>query len=596
MAAKTGKISWWRNASLRRQMILLVCLVTLLPFVIGQAASNRQLSRAVSRNTQDQALLALEELAVTLDTTLAAYDDLLYQIYADAEFSRLLNNLADDPANAQLITEMQMRLRALTFAKEGLQAVTVIYENGARFFYDRLTASTRASSWLGDWDTAELYRKATANVRTCYLPADFGVNSANEQVPLFHMAHASFNYRQIMEHRAIIVMSLDESVLSALINPENPRDSHLLRLIVDADGNVLSAPDKTLLGQPLPEGDAAAAAREWGLMTGKRLSAASVLSPRTGWTVYQVQDLDPLENSLLRQRVLMLLFVAVCAAALVAVIVLMIRRLTRSFLEITRVMKQAGAGDLSARVAIDRPMPEESAVIAGEFNAAMDRMNALMDEVKEGAERQRNAEIAAMEAQLNPHFLYNTLDTINWMAIDSGQYDISNAIASLARILRYGIDRSEPIVTVQREVEWINLYLRLTQTRLKNTLEFHLQVDEETLQLPIRKLLFQPFVENAVIHAFAGVDRTPVLDIRIAREETSLLIVIRDNGRGMTEEQVRTLFTPAADGDKHHLGVALALERLRLYYGDAATVAVTSRVDEGTTIELHLPIEKEAHS
>lgn len=596
MTAKTGKISWWRNASLRRQMILLVCLVTLLPFIIGQAASNRQLSRAVSRNTQAQALLALEELAVTLDTTLAAYDDLLYQIYADAEFSRLLNNLADDPANAQLITEMQIRLRALTFAKEGLQAVTVIYENGARFFYDRLTASTRASSWLGDWDTAELYRKATANVRTCYLPVDFAVNSANEQVPLFHMAHASFNYRQIMEHRAIIVMSLNESVLSALINPDNPRDSHLLRLIVDADGNVLSAPDKALLGRPLPEEDAAAAAREWGLMTGKRLSAASVQSPRTGWTVYQVQDLDPLESSLMRQRVLMLLFVAVCAAVLVAVIVLMIRRLTRSFLEITRVMKQAGAGDLSARVATDRPMPEESAVIAGEFNAAMDRMNALMDEVKEGAERQRNAEIAAMEAQLNPHFLYNTLDTINWMAIDNGQYDISNAIASLARILRYGIDRSEPIVTVQREVEWINQYLRLTQIRLKNALEFHLQVDEETLQLPIRKLLFQPFVENAVIHAFAGVARTPVLDIRIAREETGLLIVIRDNGKGMTEEQVRTLFSPTADGDKHHLGVALALERLRLYYGDAATVSVTSRVDAGTAIELHLPIEKEAHS
>ena len=391
-------------------------------------------------------------------------------------------------------------------------------------------------------------------------------------------------------------MSLDESVLSALINPENPQDSHLLRLIADADGNVLSAPDKALLGRPLPEGDAAAAAREWGLMTGKRLSAASVHSPRTGWTVYQVQDLDPLEESLLRQRVLMFLFVAVCAAALVAVIVLMIRRLTRSFLEITRVMKRAGAGDLSARVPTGRPMPEESAVIAGEFNAAMDRMNALMDEVKEGAERQRNAEIAAMEARLNPHFLYNTLDTINWMAIDSGQYDISNAIASLARILRYGIDRSNPIVTVQREVEWINLYLRLTQTRLKNTLEFHLQVDEETLQLPIRKLLFQPFVENAVIHAFAGVERTPVLDIRIAREEKGLLIVIRDNGRGMTEEQVRTLFAPAADGDKHHLGVALALERLRLYYGDAATVSVTSRVNEGTAIELHLPVEKEAHS
>ena len=131
-------------------------------------------------------------------------------------------------------------------------------------------------------------------------------------------------------------------------------------------------------------------------------------------------------------------------------------------------------------------------------------MNVLIQSEKDSAEKVKNAEIAALEAQLNPHFLYNSLDTINWMAIEQEQYPISNVVSALGKILRYGIDNSNGIVTIADEQNWLNQYLFLHQNRLRNMLQCDVCIAEDTLGLRIHKLLLQPFVENAIIHGFQG--------------------------------------------------------------------------------------------
>src|SRR5690606_22009806 len=124
----------------------------------------------------------------------------------------------------------------------------------------------------------------------------------------------------------------------------------------------------------------------------------------------------------------------------------------------------------------------------------------------------------------NPHFLYNTLDTINWMAIEKNEFDISNAITSLATILRYAITNSNEMVTVRDEVEWLKKYIYLQQTRLKNTFRCEINVEPEALDFRIHKLLLQPFIENAVIHGFEGIKRENVLRIDMRMEDNFLRI------------------------------------------------------------------------
>ena len=163
-------------------------------------------------------------------------------------------------------------------------------------------------------------------------------------------------------------------------------------------------------------------------------------------------------------------------------------------------MKNVEEGGLAQRIPDEKRMPTEIELIARQFNHMLSKVEESMDKEREAVVRQKNAEIAALEAQINPHFLYNILDTINWMAIDKDEYEISNTINSLAQILRYGLDKSNSMVEIRREVEWLRQYIFLQQTRLKNTFECQINAEPGILGCRIHKLLFQPFVENAILH------------------------------------------------------------------------------------------------
>lgn len=579
-----------RHTSLRKQTIIAVCIVSLLPFLAGQFASNWALSDAIQAHSAEQARLTLEQLETALDITMYFYDETLYQIYADRDIAYLINALPENPDDAKLVTDLAEQLSIATFAKSYICAVSVIYEDGTRIFYDRFFNSRRDSSLIHELATPALYQQVMSNPHTTYLPISHAMNTLFEQVPVFHMAHASFNFQQIDEHKAMIIMSLKESLLSDLINGEYAQDPTLLRLIVDASGQILSITDKSLLGQSIPDGGVLAFVQQNGLMSSAHCSVTSVKNEQTGWTIYQIQDLSPMYAQLNNQLLVMVAVLLVSAAVLISAIVLLTKLLLRSIASIDSVMRRVGQGDMAARVPLDPSMPEEATMIASTFNQTMDRVIAMMEEVRLSAERQRTAEILATEARLNPHFLYNTLDVINWMAIERGAYDISNAVTSLARILRYGIDQSNTVVSVAQEVKWINHYLNLWQIRLKQEFVFRLNVDDSALELPIHRLLFQPFVENVLLHAFTGVERIHVLEIAIHAKKASLCITIQDNGKGMTEQQQQALFDAGEFHDKHHLGVYLALERIRYYYGENARITVESKVDVGTTISIRLPL------
>ena len=239
-------------------------------------------------------------------------------------------------------------------------------------------------------------------------------------------------------------------------------------------------------------------------------------------------------------------------------------------------MKKAGAGDLAVRVRRDRKMPSEMETITDQFNRMMGQMNKLVEEVKMVSARQKDAEITALEAQINPHFLYNTLDTINWMAINADQYEISSAIGALARILRYGIDKSNSIVTLREEMEWLQQYIFLQQTRLKNTFSCQIIVPPELLDCLIHKLIQQHHI----------------LIIEIQEKPKGLLnITIHDNGKGIEAakvEEIKQGILPD-NKSKNHLGMKNAIDRLKMYYGEDAEFIIESQEGKGTTIVIRIP-------
>ena len=205
----------------------------------------------------------------------------------------------------------------------------------------------------------------------------------------------------------------------------------------------------------------------------------------------------------------------------------------KSVHDLTSTMKTVGNGCLAQRAREGDDVPAELNEIACHFNAMIDKLQESIESEKTAHIRQMKAEIMALETQLNPHFLYNTLDTINWVAIGKKDYEVSNSITCLANILRYGINQSNSEVELHEEIEWLKQYLYLQQMRLKSGFDCEIDVDDNANYVKIHKLLFQPFIENSIVHGLNKKDGINRLKIRIHLLREVLHIIIWEDRKSV---------------------------------------------------------------
>ncbi len=210
--------------------------------------------------------------------------------------------------------------------------------------------------------------------------------------------------------------------------------------------------------------------------------------------------------------------------------------------------------------------------------------------------RQHEAERESLETQINSHFICNTLNTINYEAIENGNYSVSILIKKLSNILRYSFDQKSQNVFFFQEFSWIEQYLYLMKARLEDVFSYEIYLDEEMGNYPCCKLMLQPFVENAILHGFEGIEEGGILKINGVENGDRLEVTISDNGNGMTEETA-SLINDIFDGkeiDSSHLGIGIenVYARIKLYYGDDALMSVQTKLEEGTEFKFSFPKKK----
>ena len=223
------------------------------------------------------------------------------------------------------------------------------------------------------------------------------------------------------------------------------------------------------------------------------------------------------------------------------------------------------------------------------FNAMVGQTEQLIARVRQAAKEQRSAEISALEAQIDPHFLYNTLDVINWKAVAREEYEISEMVGDLADILRYAIKDAGGITTLGREIAWLKKYVRLQQEKLGSRVQIFGEVSREAAGAGMHKMLLQPLVENSIRHGLSGKEGQPILVITGEIRDGLLRVTVGDNGAGMEPELVRTL----NDRNYHrrnHFGIENVRKRLTLYYGETAGLSFESEKGRYTRVTLTLPV------
>lgn len=271
---------------------------------------------------------------------------------------------------------------------------------------------------------------------------------------------------------------------------------------------------------------------------------------------------------------------------------LIARSVSRPVREMVACMKRVENGDLSARVGFQRG--DELGVLGNSFNSMVGRIKDLLDNVIEKQRRVRNSEIKALKAQINPHFLYNTLDSVNWLAQLNHVTEISVIVTELGQLLRSSISNGNDFSTVAESLEAIQSYLRIQKIRYNDKFAAVLDIDAAILHYQIPKLILQPLVENAIIHGLESKMGQGLLTIRGRREGDELVFEISDNGVGISQKKLTALIREAeaeaeADLASGSIGIPNVHRRIKLYYGNAYGLAIKSRRGQGTQITLRLP-------
>ncbi|WP_162523534.1 sensor histidine kinase [Calorimonas adulescens] len=250
---------------------------------------------------------------------------------------------------------------------------------------------------------------------------------------------------------------------------------------------------------------------------------------------------------------------------------------TRPMNVLIAAMKNVESGDLDVRV--DLKSNDEISTLGHGFNSMIERINSLIREVYETNYRRKEAELAALQAQINPHFLYNVLDSINWMAMSYNAKDISLMVTSLAKVMRYSLSGSEDVL-LKDELKCIESYLNIQRIRYGDKFDYTLDFQDEIMEEKVPKFILQPLVENAIIHGIEPKKGPGRISIKGMFEGKFIKIVIKDDGVGMST-------TEKEEG----IGIRNVRERIRLKYGEAYGLLFESKPGEGTNVTVLLPGE-----
>ncbi|MBW7457415.1 sensor histidine kinase [Paenibacillus sepulcri] len=271
-----------------------------------------------------------------------------------------------------------------------------------------------------------------------------------------------------------------------------------------------------------------------------------------------------------------------------------IRKIGNPLVNLSRLMKKGEAGDLTVRSGhIGR---NEIGQLGRSFNKMIGQIALLIERISEEESEKKKAEIRALRYQINPHFLYNTLNSIRWMAKLNRTNDVDNAVTTLVQLLEGSLERGGVFGTIGGELELLEKYMIIQEYRYENKIELYTDCPEELLDVPIPRMLLQPIVENAIFHGIAPKDEKGTIAIQVQQLGEDLLIRIKDDGVGIDRERISQLLISSKERTTKgmtSIGLRHVDQTIKLYYGNAYGVKVASGEGEGTSVLITFSRRKE---
>lgn len=397
------------------------------------------------------------------------------------------------------------------------------------------------------------------------------------------------------ENGGVFFIDLNYNAISSLCSNNNIGGSGYI-FILDENGNIIYHPQQQLMygGLKTENIDEIMSSTKDHFQSeeGDKLYTISK-SDMTGWTVVGAAYTSELLKNNKQAQMMYLLVAGVLLLGVIAISSIISREITKPIRQLRDSMSMVEEGRFD-KANVPVTASNEVGSLSKSFNVMTERIHTLMEQNVYEQKQKRKNELKALQAQINPHFLYNTLDSIIWMSEAGRNDEVVLMTSALARLFRQSISNDKEQVTVAEEIEYVRSYLTIQKMRYKDKLEYSIDVSPEINHVMIIKFALQPIVENAIYHGLKYKDTKGNLSIRGYVRGKKAYITIADDGVGMEEAALEHIFDETKKEHKSNgVGVPNVQKRLKLYYGQEYGISYISRKGVGTVATVTVPLEEQ---
>ncbi|OYP00504.1 hypothetical protein CG709_11480 [Lachnotalea glycerini] len=397
--------------------------------------------------------------------------------------------------------------------------------------------------------------------------------------------------------RGILLVDMNFSDIEQLFSKVNTKGEGYVYL-TDSEGELIYHPkQKVIYSNLMKENNQEAAQYEDGnhmeYFEGEERAVVVKTVGYTGWKIISVTPIKEIAINLNQFKYFTYIVLAVSIIVIIIGNIVISEKITNPIRKLEHSVKDLENGNLNSIIYTGGS--HEIQHLGRTIYSMVNQMKHLMDDIVKEQEEKRKSELDALQSQINPHFLYNTLDSIVWMVESQRYQDAISMVTALASLFRISLSKGKNIISIHDEMEHAKNYLKIQKVRYKDQFNVVIDIAKEIEEYSTIKLIVQPLLENAIYYGVESMRDEGIITIKGYETENDIYIEISDNGMGIPKEEQLLLLTDNSRARKKGSGIGLinVHQRIKLYFGEEYGLQIKSELDEGTTIVIHLPKVKD---